>query len=122
MTRVFDESSQRYVDDGLELPIHLPRGVELVTRGAVVVNFGHVIKRRPGLRVYEFDLRTKYADVVGYVGRYGVMLGATEHSLYVDRGVPRGRYTTLALPRLGGRWELIATCSRYTLTVVRWRR
>lgn len=99
----------------------LPREVVVATHGPVIVNWVGRALRRRGVRIYEADLRTKYAEVKGYSsgrGEVDVLLGTTPESLHVAPGTG---FTVLTIHPGRGDWNVVASCARYTLQVVVWR-
>jgi hypothetical protein len=93
-----------------------------ITHGQVQINDGyecHLISHAD-VHVWQFDLRTKYANVLytscgdGFVE---VTLTADENTLRADG--PSDVLTAIRIENLGrGDWTVLATVARYTATVV----
>lgn len=104
-----------------------------VVPGRIAVNDVDCIVDLPEVKIWEVDLRTKYAVIIslayGGTGADGssdremtVVLGADEHTLKLDTSVSRP-WTDLVWTRPPGpAWDLLADCARYTVRVVAWQR
>jgi len=96
-------------------------GIEIV-RGAVVVNYVDLVLEYPNARIYNADLKTKYAEVASYAldeTTVDVLLKTTPNSLHVaDCG---DKFTTISLSVPPGNWDVVAECARYTLNVCLWK-
>lgn len=98
--------------------------------GAVVINDGWPIVWKRGVRVWEFDLVTKYARFyavdwpAGLSGVTRVALMAAPDSLHARPDTDLDAVTYITLPPVRGgydRWQVLADVSRYTLDIVAWR-
>jgi hypothetical protein len=88
--------------------------------GEVEVSTAVLLIDHDDVQVWEVDLVTKYADVLGY-GSDMVLLHATEHTIKANES-QRGKATRirLGLPVQAG-WSVVAECARYTCQIVAYR-
>ncbi len=92
-----------------------------VEEGEVEVSTADLLIDHPDVRVWELDLVTKYADVLGYSSDGVVMLHATEYSIKVVEQA-RGQATLIHLGLPVTRdWAVLAMCARYTCRIVAYR-
>lgn len=90
-----------------------------VSDGQIVVNHGWKVIDRPEVKVWEFDLHTKYAEVIAYANgddSFEVLLGKTERTLHLGDGP---EWTSVTFPY--GGMSTVAEIGRYTLRVVAYR-
>lgn len=95
---------------------------KIETQGAVVINNGYVRAKNKDMAALEFDMRSKYAEMILYhsddAGRPSIMMQAGEDTLHLDTTKPRDMPTVITIQGFKG-WDVyMAECSRYTLRVV----
>lgn len=89
-----------------------------VTQGSVIVCDVSRVRAGRDFAVYQADLHTKYAEVLGYSGQPEILLYPGEHGIKALKSEPP---TVIRLPDRYRGWHIEAGVSRYTLTVAMWR-
>ncbi|MGH3681290.1 MAG: hypothetical protein ACRDT2_13735 [Natronosporangium sp.] len=93
-----------------------------VRQGRIQVNRVDVVVRHDDVWVLEVDLASKYPDFVSYFSS-GDQLGVTVHAgdatLYLDEAADHD--TEIVFRPGGGRWDLVADGSRYTVRIALYR-
>lgn len=89
-----------------------------VEEGQILVDAVDLVVKRRGLRVWNIETHSKYADTLCWDDK-GITLAASEHTLKWNRDEIAATRVYLPIPR---NWDVLADLhGRYSLTVTAWK-
>jgi len=87
--------------------------VKIERQGRVIVNSCDLVHDTRQAKILCLDLKTKYADIVGYDVN-GIVLEATDRSIHVSEETG---FTIVSFPKFEGYEVIASSCGRYTCYV-----
>lgn len=95
--------------------------INITQQGAPVINIGWIVEVGENVVALSIDFMSKYCEVStsfsGSNDECGIVLQATERSLFLNEQADREDFTTIEFPDFKG-WNVFATwLGRYTLNV-----
>ena len=94
---------------------------QIVEQGAPRINDASIVKEGEGFVAISIDFHSKYCEVIFHTSGSdvppGIVIGANNNSLYLDKNQPSDKATEIVFPRWPT-YHVFASClAKYTLQV-----